>query len=100
MTSGTSAVLLNGVPGKSFHCKRGVQQGYPLSPLLFVLAADLLQSIINEARHRNLLNLPIPKEDQLDFPIIQYADDTLLFMQADSRQLICLKGLLEVCIVP
>jgi hypothetical protein len=43
-------VLLNGVPGKVFHCKRGVRQGDPLSPLLFVLAADLLQSVINKAR--------------------------------------------------
>jgi retron-type reverse transcriptase len=46
----TSSVLLNGVLGKVFNCKRGVMQGDPLSPLLFVLAADLLQSVINRAK--------------------------------------------------
>jgi hypothetical protein len=57
--SGTSAVLLNGVPGKVFHCRRGVRQGDPLSPLLFVLAADFLQTILNHARSIGQLNLPL-----------------------------------------
>jgi retron-type reverse transcriptase len=49
LNSAQSAILLNGVPRKSFQCKRGVRQGDPLSPLVFVLAAELLQHVLNEA---------------------------------------------------
>jgi hypothetical protein len=95
LLSGTSLVLLNGVPGKSFHCKRGVRQGEPLSPLLFVLASDLLQSIINKARLLNLLKLPLPAIGDQDFPIVQYADDTLLILEACPKQLFFLKAILN-----
>jgi hypothetical protein len=93
--SGTSSVLLNGVPGKSFHCKRGVRQGDPLSPLLFVLAADLLQSIINKAKQQGLLQLPLTENCGQDFPIVQYADDTLLILEACPRQLFFLRAVLN-----
>jgi hypothetical protein len=59
LKSGTSSIPLNGVPRKVFHCKRGVRQGDPLSPLLFVLAANLLQPIINRAKDMSLFKLPI-----------------------------------------
>jgi hypothetical protein len=66
-----------------------------LSPLLFVLVAGLLQTIINSAMHRGILNLPIKERCGSDFPIVQYVDDTLLIMEACSRQLFALKALLN-----
>jgi hypothetical protein len=93
--SGSSCVLLNGVPGKHFNCKRGVRQGDPLSPLLFALAADLLQSIINRAWQLGVLKHPVSEEFGGDYPIIQYADDTLLIVPADANILFNMKGLLR-----
>lgn len=78
-----------------FHCKRGVTQGDPLSPLVFVMAADLLQSIINNVFNQNLICHPLGQEFGGNFPIIEYADDTLLVMPADEAQLINLKQILN-----
>lgn len=93
-SSASSSVLLNGVPGRNFYCKRGVRQGDPLSPLLFVLGADLLQSVVNKAYSQGVLTIPIPTPDN-DFPVVQYADDTLLFLTASSKELFCLKAILN-----
>jgi hypothetical protein len=82
--SGSSSVLLNGVPGKKFYCKRGVRQGDPLSPLLFVLAADFLQTILNKAMHSGVMTPPLPRNVNPDFPVIQYADDTLIVIKANA----------------
>ena len=95
-SSGTSAVLLNSVPGKTFHCKRGVRQGDALSPLLFVLAADLLQSTLSVAKNNGLLSLSVPLNHSQDFPILPYADDTLIIMEAKYDQLAALKDVLRL----
>jgi hypothetical protein len=66
-----------------------------LSPLLFVLAVDLLQSIINKAKDCGILKLPIPLSCGSDFPVFQYADDTILILEACPRQLFFLKAMLN-----
>lgn len=68
-SSGKSSILLNGMPGRKFICKRGVRQGDPLSPLIFVLAADLLQAAINDALAAGLISLPLPTRCQ-DYPVV------------------------------
>jgi hypothetical protein len=80
MSSRTTSILLNGIPGKVFHCRRGVRQGDPLSPIVFVLAAFLLQSIINSTLNRCIHTFSIPDMGGTEFPIVQYVEDTLLFV--------------------
>jgi hypothetical protein len=82
LTSETSPVLLNGTPEKVFYCrKRCLARGSSI-PLLFVLVVDMLQSIINKAKDMGLLKLPLNVGYTTDFPIIQYAYDTILIMEA------------------
>jgi len=78
-------VLLNGI----------LVDQQPLSPLLFILVADLLQTVVNKAWHSGVLKHPISDSFQDDFPIVQYADDTLLILLGDARILFNLKGLLR-----
>lgn len=65
-----------------------------LSALLFVLAVDLLQSVI-DAKSQGFLNLPVTTSASADFPMVQYADDTLLVMEACPTQLTVMKDLLN-----
>jgi hypothetical protein len=60
-----------------------------------VLDVDLLQSILNRAMQQDLISAPLPGPTCPDFPVIQYADDTLVVMKADEKQILCLKAILQ-----
>jgi hypothetical protein len=63
--------------------------------LIFVLAADLLQSAINKAFREGLLRAPFPPDFGMDFPVVQYADGTLVIFPADIEQVLVMKNILE-----
>ena len=52
--------------------------------------------MINRAWQDGILELPLESSFCLDFPIIQYADDTLLILPACPTQLLTVKNILSV----
>jgi hypothetical protein len=50
---------------------------------------------LNFAYRSERLHTPIPNRDNNDFPIVQYANDTIIILQADVDELSILKDLLE-----
>lgn len=61
LASSSSRVLVNGRPSKKFKHTQGLRQGDPLSPMLFILAIDLLQKLIEKAATAGHLKSVFPK---------------------------------------
>lgn len=87
-TALSSRVLVNGVLSEAFPVTRGVRQGCPLSPLLFVLVSETIGRAILKDPLIDGFQLP----DNSCVKLGQYADDTSVFVGSDQalRALIAL----------
>ena len=78
LSTASSRVLLNGVAGPPVLHGRGLRQGDPLSPLLFVLAIDPLTQILENATSEGLLHKLRGRDTFLRTSL--YADDAAVFL--------------------
>jgi mannosylglycoprotein endo-beta-mannosidase len=79
LCSSSTQVLMNGSPGDRIFHRRGLRQGDPLSPMLFILVMDVLGHMISKAASEGLL-LPLSRRP-LQHRISIYADDVVLFLR-------------------
>lgn len=57
--SASISILAYGSPTNEFKMERGVRQGDPLSPLLFILAVEGLNAMMKEAKGRGVSQLEV-----------------------------------------
>nr|XP_027127799.1 uncharacterized protein LOC113743944 [Coffea arabica] len=81
------SVLLNGTPHGFFPASRGLRQGDPLSPSLFILAAEVLSRMLNQLLHRpGFCGFKVPRACP-SITHLGFADDILIFSSASTCSL-------------
>lgn len=86
---------INGEITGNFHSTRGVRQGYPLSPLLFVLAQVVLSFNLNRRiAQLNMMPYKVGR-NKVSVSHLFYADDVLLFTNGSDNSLRNLMQLLQ-----
>ena len=91
------SVMINGVPASFFSNSKGLRQGDPLSPYLFVLGMEVLSILIRRVVDGGFLSgcrIRGRGEEEMIVSHLLFADDTIIFCEASKEQLSALSWIL------
>lgn len=88
------SILINGIPTSTFRPSRGIRQGDPLSPFLFIIMAEGLGRCINSAiLSRNLKGINLHQAPTISHQ--QFVDDNMIFGHSSVQEARTLISLLD-----
>lgn len=90
------AVLIQGRPFGRIVPSRGLRQGDPISPYLFLLVAEGFSSLLRRAERENLIHRVAIARGAPSVSHLFFADDSMLFCDASVRECTNLKGIFGV----
>jgi hypothetical protein len=76
--------LINGIPSHKFSPQRGLRQGDPLSPYLFIICADVLSSLLTNAQINKKIKWVKIAQGAPEITHLFFADDSLMFCRANK----------------
>jgi hypothetical protein len=91
ISRGSVGIKVNDDVGHYFQTRKGLHQGDPLSPILFNIIADMLAITINRAKEDGQVSGLIPHLVDGGVSILQYADDTIIFLDHDLEKALNMK---------
>eukprot|EP00253_Pinus_taeda_P002268 PITA_02268 len=95
ISNASFAVLINGAASQFFRGQRGLRQGCPLSPLIFLLAAEGLSRLISNAKRSGLVK-GLEVVVNLFITHLLFVDDILLFTNGSLIEIKELKSILDL----
>jgi hypothetical protein len=95
VSSVSYSIMVNGGKTKSFKPSRGLRQGDPLSPYLFILCQEVLSRMIEKDHAASIINGIKMNRDGPPFTNVMYADDIMIFAKATNREIQALDDCLE-----
>lgn len=78
------SVLVNGSPTEEFNMGRGLRQGDPISPLIFILVSEILHELMEKDCEMGMIQ-GVYVGEKLYVSHLQFADDTIFFLENSDK---------------